>query len=315
MADLFAVLTERLAPAFAAVAGATDVDPVVRPSDRADAQANGALALAKRLGRNPRDVAGDVVAAADLDGVADGGDRRSRLHQPDGRHVVAQHDARRRRRRRPARRRPPTDAAATSSTTRRRTSPRSCTSATCAAPSSATPLVRMLDVPRPRRRPREPHRRLGSTVRHPHRAARRDRCRERRRLDARRTPGSCTRRRRRGSPTIPSSPSGRGPGSSSLQRREPETMAVWRRLVELSEAHWQERLRQARRPAHRRRRGGGELLPGPHADGDRAPRRRRAAAGVRRRPGRVPAGVHQPRRRAAAADRAQQRRRVHVRHE
>ncbi|HET9546453.1 MAG TPA: arginine--tRNA ligase [Desertimonas sp.] len=70
MADLFAVLTERLAPAFDGVAGAHGVDPVVRPSDHADAQANGALALAKRLGRNPRDVAADVVAAADLDGVA-----------------------------------------------------------------------------------------------------------------------------------------------------------------------------------------------------------------------------------------------------
>ncbi len=70
MADLFAVLSERLAPAFAAVAGEADVDPVVRPSDRADAQANGALALGKRLGRNPREVAADVVAAADLDGVA-----------------------------------------------------------------------------------------------------------------------------------------------------------------------------------------------------------------------------------------------------
>jgi len=70
MADLFAVLTERLAPAFDGVAGAHGVDPVVRPSDHADAQANGALALAKRLGRNPRDVAADVVAAADLEGVA-----------------------------------------------------------------------------------------------------------------------------------------------------------------------------------------------------------------------------------------------------
>ena len=70
MADLFAVLSERLAPAFAAVAGEADVDPVVRPSDRADAQANGALALGKRLGRNPREVAADVVAAADLEGVA-----------------------------------------------------------------------------------------------------------------------------------------------------------------------------------------------------------------------------------------------------
>jgi arginyl-tRNA synthetase len=70
MADLLDVLSQRLAPAFAAVAGEPGVDPVVRPSDRADAQANGALALAKRLGRNPRDVASDVVAVADLDGVA-----------------------------------------------------------------------------------------------------------------------------------------------------------------------------------------------------------------------------------------------------
>jgi arginyl-tRNA synthetase len=70
MADLFALLTERLAPAFATVAGEEGVDPVVRPSDRADAQANGALALAKRLGRPPRDVAGDVIAASDLAGVA-----------------------------------------------------------------------------------------------------------------------------------------------------------------------------------------------------------------------------------------------------
>jgi arginyl-tRNA synthetase len=70
MADLYALLTGRLAPAFATVAGEEGVDPVVRPSDRADAQANGALALAKRLGRSPRDVAGDVVAASELAGVA-----------------------------------------------------------------------------------------------------------------------------------------------------------------------------------------------------------------------------------------------------
>jgi arginyl-tRNA synthetase len=69
MADLLALLTERLAPAFAGVGG-EDADPVVRPSDRADAQANGALPLAKRLGRNPRDVAAEVVGAADLAGVA-----------------------------------------------------------------------------------------------------------------------------------------------------------------------------------------------------------------------------------------------------
>jgi arginyl-tRNA synthetase len=71
MADPLVIVADLLAPAFAAVAG-TDVpvDPVVRPSDRADAQANGALALAKQLGRKPRDVADDVVAAADLGGKA-----------------------------------------------------------------------------------------------------------------------------------------------------------------------------------------------------------------------------------------------------
>ncbi|HEY0520154.1 MAG TPA: arginine--tRNA ligase, partial [Ilumatobacteraceae bacterium] len=70
MADPLVIVADLLAPAFASVAGGGDVDPVVRPSDRADAQANGALALAKQLGRSPRDVAIDVVAAADLAGKA-----------------------------------------------------------------------------------------------------------------------------------------------------------------------------------------------------------------------------------------------------
>jgi arginyl-tRNA synthetase len=71
MADPLVIVADLLAPAFATVAGrGTEVDPVVRPSDRADAQANGALALAKQLGRKPRDVADDVVAAADLTGKA-----------------------------------------------------------------------------------------------------------------------------------------------------------------------------------------------------------------------------------------------------
>ncbi len=70
MADPLVIVADLLAPAFAAVAGEDGVDPVVRPSDRADAQANGALALAKQLGRKPHDVAEDVVAAADLAGKA-----------------------------------------------------------------------------------------------------------------------------------------------------------------------------------------------------------------------------------------------------
>ena len=58
MADLLALLADRLAPGFAAVAraGGLDeaavaaVDPVVRVVRAADAQANGALALARRSG-------------------------------------------------------------------------------------------------------------------------------------------------------------------------------------------------------------------------------------------------------------------------
>lgn len=72
MADPLILVSGRLAAAFAAVAGrpGEPVDPVVRPSEHADAQANGALALAKQLGRPPREVAAAVVAVADLDGMA-----------------------------------------------------------------------------------------------------------------------------------------------------------------------------------------------------------------------------------------------------
>jgi arginyl-tRNA synthetase len=65
MAYLEHLLVQRLAPAFSAVAGET-ADPVVRRSQRADFQADGALALARQLGRSPRAVAADVIAAADL---------------------------------------------------------------------------------------------------------------------------------------------------------------------------------------------------------------------------------------------------------
>ncbi|MDO8361261.1 MAG: arginine--tRNA ligase [Actinomycetota bacterium] len=64
MADPLHTVAAPLREAFAAVTGlpAADIDPVVRNSDRADAQANGALALAKQLGRNPRELAEAVVA-------------------------------------------------------------------------------------------------------------------------------------------------------------------------------------------------------------------------------------------------------------
>jgi arginyl-tRNA synthetase len=64
--DLETLLADRLAPAFAAVAGEA-TDPAVRRSPYADFQSGAALALARRLGRPPREIAADVVRAADLD--------------------------------------------------------------------------------------------------------------------------------------------------------------------------------------------------------------------------------------------------------
>ena len=64
MPDASRVLLQRLQAAFDTVA--PGADPVLRASDRADFQANGALGLAKQLGRPPRQVADEVVAAADL---------------------------------------------------------------------------------------------------------------------------------------------------------------------------------------------------------------------------------------------------------
>ncbi|NUR73361.1 MAG: arginine--tRNA ligase [Hamadaea sp.] len=64
------LLAARLRSAFAQVAG-SPVDPAVRRSQHADYQADGALALARELGRAPREVAAEVVARADLDGLAE----------------------------------------------------------------------------------------------------------------------------------------------------------------------------------------------------------------------------------------------------
>ena len=48
-----------------ALPGAEPMDPLVRRSDRADFQANAALALAKRTGRAPRGLGADIAAAVD----------------------------------------------------------------------------------------------------------------------------------------------------------------------------------------------------------------------------------------------------------
>ncbi|MGN6176000.1 MAG: arginine--tRNA ligase [Streptosporangiaceae bacterium] len=71
MADPQEVLAERVRTALAAAFGAeyADADPVIRPSAFADYQANGALPLAKRLGRAPRDVAAEIARHNDLEDV------------------------------------------------------------------------------------------------------------------------------------------------------------------------------------------------------------------------------------------------------
>ena len=68
MADPLLTIAPALQRAFATVTGlpAADIDPVVRPSDRADAQVNGALALAKQVGSNPRHLAEAVLASGAL---------------------------------------------------------------------------------------------------------------------------------------------------------------------------------------------------------------------------------------------------------
>jgi arginyl-tRNA synthetase len=67
MADPLHTIAATLRAAFAQATGlpASSIDPVVRPSDRADAQANGALALGKQVGRNPREIA-EAAAATGL---------------------------------------------------------------------------------------------------------------------------------------------------------------------------------------------------------------------------------------------------------
>src|ERR1700722_1873791 len=67
MPDAASVLPQRLQAPFDTIA--PGADPVLRPSDRADFQANGALPLGKALGRPPRQVAEEVVAAASLDDI------------------------------------------------------------------------------------------------------------------------------------------------------------------------------------------------------------------------------------------------------
>ena len=66
-------LTQRFQTAFAVAFGPefADADPIIRPSQFADFQCNAAMGLAKRLGRKPRDIAAEILAAVDLEDIAE----------------------------------------------------------------------------------------------------------------------------------------------------------------------------------------------------------------------------------------------------
>ncbi len=68
MTSTYDTLHQRLQAAFDAVE--PGADPVLRTSERSDYQSNGVMALAKRAGRAPREVAAEIVRHADLDGIA-----------------------------------------------------------------------------------------------------------------------------------------------------------------------------------------------------------------------------------------------------
>jgi arginyl-tRNA synthetase len=73
MADPQEVLAERVTAAVTAAfgAGQAGADPLIRPSQFADFQANVALPLAKSLGMPPRQVAEQIVARLDVAGICD----------------------------------------------------------------------------------------------------------------------------------------------------------------------------------------------------------------------------------------------------
>ena len=73
MVSPLVALTPKVQSAIAAALGDDyrEADPVLRPSQFADVQVNAALALAKKVGAPPRDVAAKIVDSLELDGIAD----------------------------------------------------------------------------------------------------------------------------------------------------------------------------------------------------------------------------------------------------
>jgi len=68
MTSTYDLLASRLQKAFDSVI--SGADPVLRPSDRSDYQANGVMALAKQVGKPPREMAELVVAGLDVADIA-----------------------------------------------------------------------------------------------------------------------------------------------------------------------------------------------------------------------------------------------------
>ncbi|ROR97032.1 arginyl-tRNA synthetase [Salana multivorans] len=71
MLDPASVLSDRVSAAIDAAFDLPGQDPVLRPSQFADVQANAALALAKKVGVNPREAAARILANLDLSDVGD----------------------------------------------------------------------------------------------------------------------------------------------------------------------------------------------------------------------------------------------------
>jgi arginyl-tRNA synthetase len=73
MIDPQQVLADRVRAALGAAFGAdyASADPLIRPSSFADFQSNAALSLAKRLGKTPREVAGEIVSHLDVSDISD----------------------------------------------------------------------------------------------------------------------------------------------------------------------------------------------------------------------------------------------------
>ncbi|MBL8740531.1 MAG: hypothetical protein JNK04_05545, partial [Myxococcales bacterium] len=71
--DPVEVLAERVSQALEKAFGPElrDADPMIRRSDHADYQSNVALSLKKRVPGSPRDTAAKIVAALDLEGIAE----------------------------------------------------------------------------------------------------------------------------------------------------------------------------------------------------------------------------------------------------